>query len=101
MKIACFLINRCPSSANDFKTPMEKWSGQLAQYQSLKVFGCLAYAHTRQDKLDVNAIKYVFFFYPEGVKGYKLWNLEPIGPRYIISRDVVFNYEKMAKLDEV
>lgn len=27
---ACFLINRCPSTAIDMKTPMEKWSGKPA-----------------------------------------------------------------------
>jgi len=48
---AAYLINRCPSTAIDFKTPMEVWSGKPANYSSLKVFGALAYAHIKQDKL--------------------------------------------------
>ena len=34
-----YLINRCPSSALDFKTPMEAWSGEPLDYSELKVFG--------------------------------------------------------------
>ena len=49
---AAYLINRCPSTAIDFKTPMEVWSGKPADYSSLKVFGALAYAHTKLDKLE-------------------------------------------------
>lgn len=67
-----YLINRCPSSAVNFKTPTELWSGKQSDYSSLRVFGCLAYAHVRKDKLDARAVKCFFIGYPEGVKGYKL-----------------------------
>ena len=46
------LINRCPSSALDFKTPMEAWSGEPPDYSELKVFGSLVFAHVKQGKLD-------------------------------------------------
>lgn len=46
-----------------------------------------------QEKLNV-----FFVGYPKSVKGYKLWNLEPTGQRCIISRDVTFNEQQMAKL---
>jgi len=67
-----YLINRCPSTGIDFKTPMEVWSGKSAYYSSLKVFGALAYAHIKQDKLERRTLKCVFIGYLEGVKGYKL-----------------------------
>ena len=93
---ACYLINRCPSAAIDFKTPQEKWTGQAPNFDHLKVFGCIAYAHIRQDKLEPRAIKCMFLGYPEGVKGYKLWCLEPGYKKCIISRDVVFKEDEMA-----
>ena len=67
-----YVINRCPSSALNFKTPMEAWSGEPPDYSRLKVFGSLAFAHVKQGKLDARAVKCVFIGYPEGVKGYKL-----------------------------
>ncbi|GJY59415.1 retrovirus-related pol polyprotein from transposon TNT 1-94 [Tanacetum coccineum] len=35
--------------------------------------------------------------YPEGVKGYRLWRLDDVKPKIIISRDVVFNESLMYK----
>jgi len=70
---------------------MEVWSGRPADYSNLKVFGALAFAHVRQDKLDARVVKCIFIGYPEGVKGYKLWKMEPGGSKFIISRDVTFD----------
>jgi len=72
-----YVINRCPSSALDFKTPMEAWSGEPPDYSGLKVFGSLTFSHVKQGKLNARVVKCVFIGYPEGVKGYKLWKLEP------------------------
>lgn len=71
LSTACYLVNRCPSSAVGFKTPVELWSGTPADYRNLRVFGCLAFAHFRQDKLDARALKCIFIDYPEVVKGFK------------------------------
>ena len=49
---ATYLINRCPSSAIDYKTPIEAWSGRAAAYGNLRIFGCVAYAHIKQGKLE-------------------------------------------------
>ena len=38
--------------------------------------------------------------YPEGVKGYKLWKLEPGETRCIISRDVTFDESRMSMLSK-
>ena len=83
MTTACFLINRCPSTALNKKTPEEVWSGHPPTYDRLRVFGCVA-------------LKCMFIGYAEGVKGYKLWCLEYGHNKCIISRDVVFNESEMA-----
>lgn len=54
----------------------------------LSVFGCLAYAHVKQGKLEPRAKRCLFIGYPTGVKGYKLWNLESGMLRTMVSRDV-------------
>ena len=95
---AVYCINRSPSTAIGFKTPQEAWSGMKTDYSELRTFGCIAYAHLKQDKLEPRALKCIFIGYPEGVKGYRLWCLEPGHKRCIISRDVVFNELQMANL---
>ena len=42
----------------------------------------------------------MFIGYPEGVKGYKLWKLEPGETRCIISRNVTFDESRMAILNK-
>lgn len=54
---AAYLINRSPSSAIKFKTPMEMWNGKPADYSNLRVFVCKAYAHIKQDKLGARALR--------------------------------------------
>ncbi|KAG8472437.1 hypothetical protein CXB51_035357 [Gossypium anomalum] len=83
---ACFLINRSPSVAIEKKTPQEVWSGNPANYSDLKIFGCPAYAHVNNGKLEPRSIKCVFLGYKAGVKGYKLWC--PENRKVVISRDV-------------
>ena len=73
MKTACCLINLSPSSAISFKTPHEMWYGRVPNYMDLRIFGCVAYAHVKQDKLQPRAKRCIFLGYPEGVKGYMLW----------------------------
>ncbi|WVZ00077.1 hypothetical protein V8G54_026146 [Vigna mungo] len=92
---AVYLINRSLSSALNFKTPMEVWSGRPTDYSHLRVFGSLAFAHVRGDKLDSRAAKCIFLGYAEGVKGYRLWRLDSPS-KLIISRDVIFYETRMA-----
>ncbi|KAH9765484.1 hypothetical protein KPL70_001889 [Citrus sinensis] len=91
LSTACYIVNRSPSSRINFRTPIELWTGKPTDYSNLRVFGCPAYAHTKQGKLEPRALKGVFIGYPEGVKGYKLWCTDFKPPKAIISRDVVFN----------
>ncbi|KAL5766903.1 hypothetical protein ACOSP7_017520 [Xanthoceras sorbifolium] len=92
---ACHLVNRSPSTAIDIKTPEELWSGKPAEYSDLKVFGCPAYAHVNDGKLEPRSKRCIFIGYPSGVKGYKLWCPDPKSPKVIISRDVVFDESAM------
>jgi transposase InsO family protein len=71
---ACYLINRSPCITLGKKTPIEVWSGSPADYSQLRVFGCTAYAHVDNGKLEPRAAKCIFIGYQHGVKGYKLWN---------------------------
>ncbi|KAL5757330.1 hypothetical protein ACOSP7_019941 [Xanthoceras sorbifolium] len=92
---ACHLVNRSPSTAIGIKTPEELWSGKPAEYSDLKVFGCPAYAHINDGKLEPRSKRCIFIGYPSGVKGYKLWCPDPKSPKVIISRDVVFDESAM------
>ncbi|KAH9706402.1 hypothetical protein KPL70_012195 [Citrus sinensis] len=93
---ASHLVNRLPSAAIGGKTPMEMWSGKYAQdYDSLRVFGCPAYYHVKDGKLDPRARKAIFVGFKGGVKGFKLWDLED--KKFVCSRDVTFNETSMMK----
>ncbi|KAH9697414.1 hypothetical protein KPL71_023600 [Citrus sinensis] len=92
---AAYLINRSPSSALGFKTPQELWSGKPPDLSNLRIFGCPAYAHIKQGKLEPRAVKGYFLGYPEGIKGYKIWILNGKPSRILISKDVTFDEEQM------
>ena len=95
MTYAQHLVNRLSSSAIDGKTPLEVWSGKPAtDYDSLHVFGSIAYYHVIESKLDPRAKKALFMGFSPGVKGYRLWCLEK---KTIISRDVTFDESSMLK----
>ncbi|GJZ84557.1 retrotransposon protein, putative, ty1-copia subclass [Tanacetum coccineum] len=94
---AAYLINRSPSTAIEKKTPMEMWSGHPSDYEMLRIFGCVAYPHDKQGKLEPRAIKCVLLGYPEGVKGYRLYRLDGESPKIVTSRNVVFNESVMYK----
>ena len=65
----CHIVNRLPSNSLNGKTPMEMWSGAPAtNYDDLRVFGCPAYYHVTEDKLDPRARKAIFVGLKSGVK---------------------------------
>ena len=86
-------MNRSPSVAIKKKTPQEVWSGGPATYSDLKIFGCLAYAHVNNGKLEPRLMKCIFLGYKSSVKGYKLWC--PKTKKLVISRDVIFDETSM------
>nr|GEU72658.1 retrotransposon protein, putative, Ty1-copia subclass [Tanacetum cinerariifolium] len=91
--IACYLINMSPSTAIDKKIPIEVWFNSPANYEDLRVFGCIAYPHADNGKLDPRAIKCIFLVYKYGVKGYKLWC--PKNEKVVISTNLIFNEQKI------
>ena len=70
---ACFLVNRSPSTAIEFKTPEEVWSGKPADYSNLRIFECPAYMHVSEGKLELRAKKCIILGSASGDKGYRLW----------------------------
>lgn len=64
------LINHLPSSTS---TALEVWSRKAAiDYDSLHIFGFIAYYHVKESKLDPRAKKALFMGITSGVKGYRL-----------------------------
>ncbi|KAA0036195.1 retrotransposon protein, putative, unclassified [Cucumis melo var. makuwa] len=59
---------RSPSSTLDFKTPHEVWTANAPGLDYLRVFGCSAYAHVKDEKLNRKKLKCMFIDYPQGVK---------------------------------
>lgn len=87
-------MNMCPSSAIDGDTPNLRWYGHYGDYSQLRIFGCRAFAHLKQSKLDARVLRCVMLGYQHGVKDYRLWCMEPNTHKVIISRDVIF-YESV------
>jgi hypothetical protein len=75
--IACYMLNRSPSSALDDKTPHRVWTGKKPSLTHLKVFDCQAYVHIPKEnksKLDKKVQNFIFIGYKDGLKGYQFWN---------------------------
>ena len=93
---ACYLVNKLPLSTIGGKTPLEVLSGKVAQdYNLLRVFGCPAYYHVKEDKLDPTVKKGVFVGFKRRIKGYKFWDLKDRNS--VHSRDVTFDEAPMSK----
>ncbi|GJS37167.1 retrovirus-related pol polyprotein from transposon TNT 1-94 [Tanacetum coccineum] len=98
LNTTCYLINRSPATAIDYKTPIEVWSGDPAYYLKLRVFGCPAYYHVSEGKLDPRGEKGIFIGYGDGVKGYRIWS--PSERRVILSRDVTFDEDYLFRVKQ-
>ncbi|KAL1191225.1 Retrovirus-related Pol polyprotein from transposon RE2 [Cardamine amara subsp. amara] len=88
---AGYLINRTPSSVLGGKTPFELLYKRPPPLNHLRVFGCLCYVHNQQhngDKFATRSKKSVFIGYPNGKKGWRVYDLET--GNVSISRDVIF-----------
>nr|GEX10440.1 retrotransposon protein, putative, Ty1-copia subclass [Tanacetum cinerariifolium] len=92
LKRNCPKNNRKKSSGYCWVTIRSGRSKVLA-----RIFGCVAYPHDKQGKLEPRAIKCVLLGYPEGVKGYRLYRLDDESPKIVTSRNVVFNESVMYK----
>ena len=88
---AIYIRNRSPTSCLKEKTPYESWHNEKPNVSHFKVFGCKAFVHVpdqKRKKLDKKSMQCIFVGYPNGSKGYKLYN--PETRKMIRSRDVIF-----------
>lgn len=69
--------------------------GVPPKYDHLRVFGCVAYAHIKQRKLDPREKKCMFLGYLGGVKSFKLCYSNEMSLNYFISHDVTFRKDLM------
>lgn len=95
------VLNRCPTFSVRNKTPEEAWSGHKPTVDYFRVFGCVAYAHVpdeKRRKLDDKGEMCVFLGVSNQAKAYKLYN--PSTKKIVVSRDVVFDEEKMWEWNE-
>jgi hypothetical protein len=84
--------NHCPSSALENKTLYEIWYKKKPDLEHIRIWGCIAYVHTQKEKcssLDPHMEKCIFIGYPEGYKGWRLYN--PITKKIIISEHAEFD----------
>ncbi|KAI3681211.1 hypothetical protein L6452_35996 [Arctium lappa] len=88
---ATYVINRLPSKVLHDATPYEIVFKQKPNYDHMRVFGCLAYyrsIETGGDKFELRGRPGIFVGYPQGTKGYKVYDIE--NKKIMISRDVRF-----------
>ncbi|CAA7042916.1 unnamed protein product [Microthlaspi erraticum] len=79
----------------EFEITEERWTSAAPNLSNLRVFGCVAYVHSDEGKLNPRAKKGIFTGYPEGVKGFRVWLLDE--KKVTISRNVVFREDVMYK----
>ena len=92
---AVYLQNRTDSRANPGTTPYQLWHERKPSLSHLRLFGCIAYLHTRKEKrgkYDPESkcqFKCQFVGYCETQKGFRAW--DPISRKVRIGRDIVFD----------
>lgn len=75
----------------ELKTLYEVWFGSPTNYYKLRLFGYPTYAHIKKDKFELRARKFVFLEFTSGVKGYRLWCVDPKSSSFITNGDVTFD----------
>lgn len=95
VQTAAYVINRCPTKTlPNNQTPLEALTGNKPNYETLHIFGCIAYVKMLPgNKLSPRSEKCIFLGYVPN--GYKLWSLQHSRP--ICARDVVFDDTKFFK----
>lgn len=88
---AAHLINRTPTPILQNRTPFEILFNKLPNFDVIRTFGCLCFAHnqkTKGDKFASKSRKCVFVGYPFGQKGWRVYDLD--AKEFFVSRDVKF-----------
>ena len=91
MSTATYTRNRSPTESLNNTTPFECLFNRKPDVSNLRVFGCVAYTHIpdhQRKKLEEKSRKCIFVGYPDGTKGFKLYDLTK--GAFIRSRDVIF-----------
>ena len=81
--------NRSPTTCLKDKTPYECLFGKKPDLFHLRVLGCKCYVHilnSNRQKLDQKSYEAIFIGYPDGTKGYKVYDVKK--DRFMINRDV-------------
>ncbi len=89
IKYSVYIRNRLLSSKNKNKTPVELWTGIKPTLHFIRVFGCDAYIHVRDDlrkKMDSKATKGIFLGCDENRRTSILYEID--SGKIILSRDV-------------
>ena len=95
LSTANYIINRCPASSLNGKTPYEYLNGNIPNISHLRVFGCIGYVHIDKEerkKLDFKARKCIFLGYSLTKKAYRLYDVRQ--EKVICSRNVIFDENK-------
>ena len=98
--LASHLINYTPSQVLQGKSPYELLFGKKPDYDQLRVFGCLCYAHRKsrdKDKFGDRSRRCIFMGYPYGKKAWLPYDLDT--REFFYSRDVAFSESKFPVVD--
>ena len=91
LNTAVYIKNRSPTTALDGIIPYECLYNRKPDVANLRMFGCVAFVHLpahQRKKLDPKSRKVIFVGYPDGTKGYRLY--DPVSCMFLRSPDVVF-----------
>lgn len=93
----CYAQNRLSGKATSGKIPCELWFERKPFIQHLRVFGCVAFAHTPKEKLKHSKLsdrsrKMMMIRYSDNMKAYKLINPNTMEVEY--TRSVTFHEGK-------
>lgn len=70
----------------------------IIDYFVFRTFGCTAFSHLNEEKLEPRFWKCIFLGYVEGVKDYTLWDRRQNEVIIIVSWDITFNEAEMLGL---
>jgi len=89
------ILNRCPTTVVQNKTPEEAWSGVKPTVDYFRVFGCITHVHIPDQhrvKLDDKNRQCVLLGVSDESKAYSLF--DPVNKKVLISKDVIFEEQK-------
>lgn len=66
-----------PIHRNKHYNNNESLEWELGRLLKFEYFGDLLLEYIKQDKLEIREVKHVFIGYHEGMKGYKIWKIDP------------------------